>query len=113
MSLCTIGSRNAAVFPLPVIAEASRSRPSSAGGIAVDATYVYWAADLLGAIRRRPKAGGPIETLADGLAGPQRVAVDATHVYWGEFEYPTSGNPFPRTGEGRLSRRPLNCGCDR
>ena len=31
---CRIGSRNAAVLPLPVAAHASRSRPSSAGGMA-------------------------------------------------------------------------------
>ena len=34
MSLCRIGRRNANVFPLPVIAQARTSRPSSAGGIA-------------------------------------------------------------------------------
>jgi hypothetical protein len=34
ISWCRIGSRNAAVLPLPVVAEASTSRPASAGGIA-------------------------------------------------------------------------------
>jgi hypothetical protein len=33
---CRIGRRNSAVFPLPVIAVTSRSRPSIAGGIASD-----------------------------------------------------------------------------
>ena len=36
ISLCRIGRRNAAVLPLPVMAHASRSRPSSAGGMASD-----------------------------------------------------------------------------
>ena len=35
MRLCRIGSRKATVFPLPVIAHASRSLPASAGGIGV------------------------------------------------------------------------------
>ena len=34
MRWCRIGRRNAAVLPLPVMAQASRSRPAMAGGIA-------------------------------------------------------------------------------
>src|SRR5436189_3536444 len=50
--------------------------------IALDATYVYWATSGRecrgGQIRRAPKAGGPVVTLADDQADPVALVVDAT-----------------------------------
>jgi hypothetical protein len=54
---------------------------SSVGGLAVDATYLYWT-DASGAVRRLALAKGPVETLATGLANPADIAVDATGIYW-------------------------------
>jgi sugar lactone lactonase YvrE len=50
-------------------------------GIAVDATSVYWAAYVGGAIRKVPTGGGAMVTLASDQS-PTAVAVDATSVYW-------------------------------
>lgn len=69
-------------------------------GITVDATHVYWSSpthdpsDPAGAIRRAPKNGGVVETLADEEAEPNRVIVAGDHVYW-----TSTGHP---AGEGAL-----------
>lgn len=46
----------------------------TAQGIAVDATHVYYAAYLGGAVRRVPKVGGAAVDVATGLEGPTWVA---------------------------------------
>lgn len=50
-------------------------------GIAVDGTHVYWA-DANGFIAKRPKDGGPLETLASTAVNATEIAVDTTHVFW-------------------------------
>lgn len=58
----------------------------SPGGIAVDATHVYWTTGvndgLPGQIRSMPTEGGPIVTLADGQPNPWALVTDADRVYW-------------------------------
>jgi hypothetical protein len=59
------------------------------GGIAVDATNVYWvdtwtspAAGPSGTVMKASTAGGTAVTLASGQDAPCAIAVDATNVYW-------------------------------
>jgi hypothetical protein len=47
----------------------------------IDATHVYWADGLGGAVRRAPLAGGAVETVASG-GSPSLLELDATDVYW-------------------------------
>jgi hypothetical protein len=58
----------------------------SPGGIAVDATHVYWTTGvndgLPGQLRRMPTEGGPVVTLADGQPNPWALVTDAASVYW-------------------------------
>ena len=57
---CRIGSRNAAVFPLPVLAQASTSRPARAGGMAS-----VW----IGVGRMNPSSLMPFRRLGWSLSG--------------------------------------------
>jgi hypothetical protein len=55
--------------------------------IAVDAANVFWTdypnMTGAGAVKRIPKSGGAVSTLASGLAdAPSDIAIDATRVYW-------------------------------
>jgi hypothetical protein len=52
---------------------------SASGGLAVDATSVYFA-DLYDGVFKAPLGGGPIQTLA--MFGGTDLAIDAQHVYW-------------------------------
>jgi hypothetical protein len=53
------------------------------GRVAIDATYVYWAATTTHKISRVARAGGPVKDLAVNLAaGPQTIALDAGSVYF-------------------------------
>ncbi len=67
--------------------------------LAVDDTHVFWiegktgiqAIDQpgVGAVRKVPKAGGPLQTLADttdGIENPTGIALDDTDVYWSEWD---------------------------
>ncbi len=58
-------------------------------GLAVDETYVYFGDALpfmappdSAALRRVPKAGGPVETLVPGLSGVGSVVLDDVNVYF-------------------------------
>jgi hypothetical protein len=68
----------------------------SPGGIALDASYAYWA-DGTGTISRRAKGGGPVQVLAAGEQGAHRIALDATRVYFTADEHigsvPKVGGP--------------------
>jgi hypothetical protein len=60
---------------------------TGATGLAVDATHVYWSISSQTAtsyIRRRPKTGGPIETIAQGadVARPANLEVRDGYIYW-------------------------------
>jgi hypothetical protein len=58
--------------------------PSSrAVGVAVDASYVYWAT-IDGTIAKAPLAGGGATVLVTGEGSPSGVAVGSTQVYWTE-----------------------------
>jgi hypothetical protein len=54
--------------------------------IAVDETHVYWTVSGSGcsdgAVRRMPKAGGPIETLASNEPNPRRLVLDQDRIYY-------------------------------
>lgn len=52
------------------------------GGIALDATHVYFTDATRGRVLRVPRAGGPAETLVSGQDAPTSVAVDAQYLYW-------------------------------
>lgn len=53
--------------------------PSS---VALDATYVYFTNNMGGAVRRVPKAGGPVTDFLTGLGRPLGLAVDASRLYY-------------------------------
>jgi hypothetical protein len=58
-------------------------------GIALDATYVYFASFTEGFVARVPKAGGTVQKIATtGVTNTRHVAVNATHVYWSSGEFP-------------------------
>ncbi len=71
--------------------------------IAVDATHVYWATSGSGCndglIRRMPKAGGAIETLASNQPNPRALDLDQDHVYF-----------YDACGSGLLRRVPKQGG---
>ena len=48
----------------------------------VSGDYIYWPAFLPGKILRAPRAGGDIETVAEGLDSPTDVLVAGSRVYW-------------------------------
>ncbi|MBI4955824.1 MAG: hypothetical protein HY908_27645 [Myxococcales bacterium] len=54
--------------------------------IALDATHVYWSADT--AVRRAPRAGGAVETLAGGQPIAMGLTVDESFVYWAMHDDP-------------------------
>jgi hypothetical protein len=71
--------------------------------IAVDATSVYWTENLVynggtseqgngtGVVKKVPKGGGTVTTLASGLNASGGIAVDSTNVYWSEIGTYTNG----------------------
>lgn len=68
------------------------------GDLALDQTYVYWtnagtpgSSYLNGSIRRVPKAGGAVETLASKQPNPFKIAVIGTNVYFTSLG--EEGNP--------------------
>jgi len=48
----------------------------------VDDTWIFFVDTGGGTIKKMPKAGGAVVTLASGEAKPVRIAQDATHIYW-------------------------------
>lgn len=55
-------------------------------GLAIDGTYVYFAAEHERAVFRVPKAGGLIEVMAPSQALPYAVAESGDYVYWSNTE---------------------------
>ena len=53
---------------------------SAAGGIAIDATYVYWADS--NSVKRVPIATGTMTTLVSGLGSPGPLSVDSANLYY-------------------------------
>lgn len=58
-------------------------------GIVADATHVYFAGFCgagpgTGCIRRVPRGGGAIDTLATGLQSPREMALDDSYVFYGD-----------------------------
>jgi hypothetical protein len=51
-------------------------------GIAVDATDVYFTTLVAGEIRRVPKLGGDIQTIATGQKRPWGIALNEEYAYW-------------------------------
>ncbi len=55
-------------------------------GVAVGASYIYWANDVTaGTINRANLDGSGVTTLVTDQANPYGVAVDATHIYWADY----------------------------
>jgi hypothetical protein len=62
------------------------------GGIATDATTVYWATGITGTILGAPKGGGPSRVFVSSTR-PTGIAVDGTGIYW-----PAAGTGAPYSG---------------
>src|SRR5581483_12313126 len=56
--------------------------------ISVDSTNIYWTDVTAGAVRKMPKSGGSITTLATGSNMPGGIKTDGVNVYWSEFSSP-------------------------
>jgi hypothetical protein len=68
-------------------------------GIALDATYVYFASLTSEFVARVPKAGGSVAKIASATGPLTRyVAVNATHVYWSSGEAPGAVSRCPVAG---------------
>jgi hypothetical protein len=53
------------------------------GGLAIDATNVYWTdGSVSGRIMKAPRGGGAFTTLASAQDTPVALTVDTTDVYW-------------------------------
>jgi hypothetical protein len=53
------------------------------GGLALDATYIYWTAESGNTLGRAKLAGTEVnQAFLSGLKGPTRVAVNSEHLYW-------------------------------
>jgi hypothetical protein len=71
------------------VAATDQENPTSGGlntdvGIAVDATYVYWADYSGGALNATALGGGPLLEVGAGQ-NPLGVAVDTTSIYWTDY----------------------------
>lgn len=65
--------------------------------IALDANNVYFTELVAtGAVRKVPKAGGAVVTLATAQPTPQTIATDGIHVYWGNFGSGAGSNSVRR-----------------
>jgi hypothetical protein len=60
----------------------SGALPFSTGGIAVDDAFVYWTDLRARALKRMPRGGGAVITLASDQEYPGSVVADGTAVYW-------------------------------
>ncbi|HEX8790222.1 MAG TPA: hypothetical protein VF765_04670 [Polyangiaceae bacterium] len=67
-------------------------------GVAVDATYVYWAETGSGNIWRVRKCGGPATTVATGITGANQIALDDKNLYV------TTGLHDPSGGVARVAK---------
>ena len=54
-------------------------------GVAQDADYIYFPVEGDGSLRRVPKRGGRMETIAEHQVNHDILAVDETYVYWGDW----------------------------
>lgn len=79
--------------------------PTFAKGVAVDATYIYWASPKAGTIGRAKlngaKCESPDPSFIVGANNPQYVAVDAGHVYW-------TNAADGKAGTGTIGRADIN-----
>jgi hypothetical protein len=50
--------------------------------IAVDATHLYWGSSRSGTLRRMPKEGGAVETLAEGQGVIGAIASTERYIFW-------------------------------
>jgi hypothetical protein len=68
-------------------AEVLTSATCSHGGLAIDATHVYWTEDcvMFGSPRIRRWSTSGAQTVLSGDEVPQSFAADATHLYWTQW----------------------------
>ena len=66
--------------PVSVVADGGSGPP---GPLALDSTYVYWI-DHWDTIRRAPKGGGAVVTLATGLPFLSGITVDGANIFFSE-----------------------------
>ena len=68
-------------------------------GIAIDATYVYFASFTANLVSRVPKAGGAVQPIATtGVEFTRHIAVNATHVFWSAGDSPGTVSRCAVTG---------------
>lgn len=69
---------------------------AGANEIAIDAEHLYWASYEEGTIKKVPRAGGEVVTLATGEDHPIGIAIDGKNVYW--VAYGTALKKAPLAG---------------
>ncbi|MEW6128691.1 MAG: C25 family cysteine peptidase [Acidobacteriota bacterium] len=57
-------------------------------GVAVDATNIYWLEQSSGELKKMPKMGGAMTTLASGLSNPRLLVVNGDFLYFTEDTSP-------------------------
>lgn len=67
---------------LPVATPPLADLPGSFAQLEASATHIYWPVYFGGKILRAPRAGGAIETVADGLTNPLDLLVVGGTLYW-------------------------------
>ncbi len=95
--------------PFEVVSSGAFSGSGPDGqNVALDTDYVYWVDRALGVVRRAPKAGGPVETIATGQEGAFGIVLAGNDVYWTNYDAgtvsraPKAGGPTEVISSGQV-----------